>query len=243
MFSVRLWGAKRLMRNQIHWPTAFALRVFRVPVGMACLWWLVTRRRLQFEVTPKGGAEDRQRGEPPAILWALSALVAGVLGYATLGVAGVVPWRTTGGSTTASGLWLGIAGLVLLFGAKRIRAAEYATSRRNAYRVELPTEVILDDFTGSLVDVSVGGAAVRFPAGTLPGSGLVSVELPGAAPMKMEMVRTRAQSDNEELASLRIAPDNWAAYRTMSLWMFHTPAYAVPQLPAGVPVVAYIHPT
>jgi hypothetical protein len=28
----------------------------------------------------------------------------------------------------------------------------------------------------------------------------------------------------------------------MSLWMFHTPANAVPQLPVGVPVVAYIHP-
>ena len=40
MFTIRLWGSKRLMRNEIHWPTAFALRIFRVPVGMACLWWL-----------------------------------------------------------------------------------------------------------------------------------------------------------------------------------------------------------
>jgi cellulose synthase (UDP-forming) len=24
MFATRLWGAKRLMRHQIHWPTAFA---------------------------------------------------------------------------------------------------------------------------------------------------------------------------------------------------------------------------
>lgn len=37
MFSTRLWGAKRLMRHQIHWPTAYALRIFRVPVGIACL--------------------------------------------------------------------------------------------------------------------------------------------------------------------------------------------------------------
>jgi hypothetical protein len=31
---------------------------------------------------------------------------------------------------------------------------------------------------------------------------------------------------------------DWAALRTMSLWLFHTPAGAVRGLPDGVPVVA-----
>jgi len=62
MFAARLWGAKRLMRKEIRWATALALRVFRIPVGMACVWWLLARRTLDFEVTPKGGADERRRG-------------------------------------------------------------------------------------------------------------------------------------------------------------------------------------
>jgi cellulose synthase (UDP-forming) len=243
MFSARLWGARRLLRKQIHWPTAFALRVYRVPVGMACMWWLVSRRSLQFEVTPKGGSDERRRGQLPTVLWALTVLVVAVLLYASFGIAGRVPWRTSPASTTASGMWLALAGLVLLVGAKRIHAAEYATSRRNAYRVELPTDVVIDHMSGSLVDVSVGGAAVRFRRGTLPASGLVAMELPGAPAIKMNMVRLRNKTGPEDLASLQVAESDWSAYRTISLWMFHTPEHAIRELPAGVPVVASARPT
>ncbi len=75
MFTARLWGAKRLLRRQIHWPTAFALRIFRIPVGLACLWWLLSRTSLSFQVTPKGGADQRLRGSAPRVLWALAAVV------------------------------------------------------------------------------------------------------------------------------------------------------------------------
>jgi len=242
MFSARLWGARRLMRRQIHWPTAFALRVFRIPIGMACLWWLVSRKTLEFEVTPKGGADGRHRGRAPKILWALTGLATAVLTYAFLGVAGLLPWRISAGSTMASGVWLGLAGLVLLFGARRIHAAEYATSRRNAYRVQIPTEVTVDHFSGMLIDISVGGAGVSFPPGRLPQAGLVSFDLPGADTIKMEMVRIRATPDSTEFGSLKLAENDWAGYRTMSLWMFHTPAHAVPELPHGIPVVAYAQP-
>jgi cellulose synthase (UDP-forming) len=74
-FTVRLWGARRLMRRQIHWPTAFALRILRVPVGVACLWWLVTRQTLTFQVSPKGAADDRHRGTTPPIIKALALLL------------------------------------------------------------------------------------------------------------------------------------------------------------------------
>ncbi len=242
MFTARLWGARRLMRRQIHWPTAFALRVFRIPIGMACLWWLVSRKTLQFEVTPKGGADGRHRGRAPKILWVLTGLVTAVLGYAFLGVAGLLPWRTSAASTTASGVWLGLAGLVLLFGARRIRAVEFATSRRNAYRVQIPAEVTVDHFGGMLVDVSIGGAAVRFPSGRLPQAGLVSVNLPGADTIKMEMVSMRPTPDGTEFGSLKLVENDWTGYRTMSMWMFHTPSHAVAQLPPGIPVVAYAQP-
>jgi len=238
MFSTRLWGAKRLLRRQIHWPTAFALRIFRVPVGLACLWWLVSRRTLQFEVTPKGAADERRRGRAPRILWVLTAAVAAVLAYAVAGMLSWVPWRTTPGSTMAAGVWLALATAVLVCGTMRIRAAEFATSRRNAHRVAVRAPIVVDGVEGELVDISVGGAAVRFDSGSLPRVGLVSVELPGAAPVKMELVRSGTRLARQELASLKAVDDDWATYAAMSLWLFHTPAGAVPGLPAGVPVVA-----
>ena len=242
MFATRLWGAKRLMRKQIHWPTAFALRIFRVPVGMACLWWLVSRKTLEFEVTPKGGADERLRGRAPRILWVLTGLVTAVLAYASGGILGWLPWRTGAGSTVASGVWLALAGFILLCGARRIRSADFATSRRNAYRVTLRTTIKIDHVEGDLVDISVGGAAVRFPPGSLPATGLVEFELPGASPIKMEMVRMREQTVRHDLASLRVVNGDWEAFRSMSLWMFHTPSGAVAGLPAGVPVIATLAP-
>jgi cellulose synthase (UDP-forming) len=237
MFSLRLWGSRRLMRGEISWPTAFALRVFRVPVGMACLWWVLTRRELSFEVTPKGGADDRHRGHPPRILVALTAIDAGVLAYAGAGLAGWVPWLTGTRSTVASGAWLVLVGVALLGGIRRIRALEYASSRRNAHRVASDAIVLVDGAPAVLVDVSVGGAAVRFTSERLPEAGNVEVEFPGAPAFKMEMVTKRHQSSAHELAALHVANNDWFALRIMSLWLFHTPPGAT-GLPARVPVVA-----
>lgn len=243
MLTTRLWGTKRLLRNQIHWPTAFALRIFRLPVGVSCVSWLWSRRTLQFEVVPKGGADERVLGRAPRILWALATVVAIVLTYALAGVAGVVPWHTSTGSTMASGVWLAIAGFVLYCGARRIRSSAYATSRRNAYRVAVHTPVSIDFVDGELIDISVGGAAVRFPAGTMPPAGRVELRLPGTHAVQMEMVRMRQTSVHGELASLQVVDGDWAALRTMALWLFHTPAGAVAGLPAGVPVIATLSPT
>jgi cellulose synthase (UDP-forming) len=238
MFATRLWGMKRLLRSQIHWPTSFALRIFRVPVGVACLWWLVSRNTLEFQVTPKGGSDERARGRTPRILVGLNVVVVAILGYAAAGVAGVVPWRTGTPSSVAAGVWLALAGVALLLGTARIRADEYASSRRNAYRVPVRTGITVDDIPGEMIDISVGGAAVRFPAGTLPQAGLVDFVLPGAAPVKMLMARMPQQSSGYELASLQAVKGDWPTLRLMSLWMFHTPDGAVPSLPAGVPAAA-----
>jgi cellulose synthase (UDP-forming) len=242
MFVTRLWGSKRLLRGHIRWSTAFALRVFRVPVGLACAWWLATRDSLQFEVTPKGASDHRLRGRAPRVLWALLATAAFVLAYSTAGVLGLVPWASDASSTTASGVWLGMAAGVLVAGTMRIRAAEYATSRRNAHRVAIHAPVTIDDVPGELLDISVGGAGVRLPTGAVPPSGLVELGLPGAAPIKIEIARistgARAGADaSHEFVSLRVGEHDWAGYAALSAWMFHTPTGAVPGLPAGVPVV------
>jgi cellulose synthase (UDP-forming) len=238
MFTIRLWGANRLYRGHLHWPTAFALRILRVPVGLSCLWWLVTRRDLQFQVTPKAGADERVRGRMPRVIWGLLAVIVAVLLDAAAGLDGLVPWHSSPSSTAASGVWLLMAGLVLIISIHRVQAAAYATSRRNAHRVPVRAAVTVNETDGSLIDISIGGAAVRFPAGSLTGSGSVELVLPGARPIRMDAVRIRSGRNNTEVASLRVLAGDWAAYRTMSLWLFHTPPGVVDGLPPYAPAVA-----
>ena len=239
MFTLRIWGVHQLFRHHLHWPTAFALRIFRVPIGLACLWWLVTRRSLTFDVTPKAGADDRVRGRAPSVLLGLAAVVVALLVYAAIGVAGAVRWHATAGATVASAVWLALAAAALLLGLRRITAEEYATSRRNAHRIAIDAGVMLDGVEGELVDISVGGVAVRFPrTGVRPGD-LVRLTLPAAPPVTLIVVRVDARAEQEgDVVSLRAVDGDWATLRTMSLWLFHTPPGVLEGLPPGVPAVA-----
>ena len=242
MFVVRMWGAKRLYRMHLHYRTAFALRVLRVPVGLSCLWWLMTRRTLQFEVTPKAAASGRSRGRAPTVLWALAALTLFIVVYGALGLTGWVPWHVSASSTVASGLWLAFAGAVLVLGVRRIQNAAYATSRRNAYRAPVRAAVSLNGTLGELVDVSVGGASIRLPTGALSDdAAVVALQLPGAPELMLETVRIQ-RGDEMDTISLKVVPDDWATYRTLSLWLFHTPAGVVDGLPPNAPAVAATEP-
>jgi len=239
MLVVRMWGIRQLFRRYLHLPTAFALRIFRIPVGMSCLWWLLSRRTLAFAVTPKAGAGSRVRGRVPRVVIVLTVAVFAVIGYAALGAFDVVPWRATDGATVASAAWLLLAGIGLLVGMIRVMSPAYATSRRNAHRIALRAPVSIDGVAGELADVSIGGAAVRFPAGAAPSADLFDLTLPGAPSVRMVAVRTvRDASGQFDVLSMRLAIGDWAGFRTMSLWLFHTPPGAVDGMPEGVPAVA-----
>jgi len=233
-FSLRLWGYKLLLRRQIRWRTAFALRVLRVPVGLACLWWLLSRRTLQFAVTPKGASHLRYRGRVPRTVVGLMACTLGLLAYAALGLADYVPWQTDDSSTVTSGLWLVLAVGVLLHAVLRIRAEQYATTRRAAHRFPVTAEVLVDGRSAELVDVSVNGAAVRL-GGEALSAGYVTLALPGAESLTMHVA---AEAPGGTVAKLTLPAGDWEGLRTLALWLFHTPAGAVAQLPADIPVVA-----
>ena len=141
------------------------------------------------------------------------------------------PWRTSTTSTIASGSWLLIADLVLILGTRRITATDYATSRRNAHRTAVTAAVTMAGGEGELVDISVGGAAVRFPAGTAPTAGQVELQLPGADPVEMSVVRVSPDSNGHDVVSCRLLANDWEGYRAMSLWLFHTPAGVVGGMP------------
>lgn len=242
-FAARLWGAKRLYRHQLSWTNALALRILRIPVGISCVWWLLTRRTLEFQVTPKEATASRVRSRVPRILVVLVVVLAALVVYAALGLAGLVPWRSSPGATLASGAWLVIAAIAVTLGTLRIRAAEFASSRRNAHRFAVPTRVLLDGRVVELADISAGGLRVRLPASVEPAPACVEITLPGAAPVVLDWVRSTPEPDSSQhLVSLRVAPGDWAAMGTLSRWIFHTPAGAVAGLPAGVPAAAVTAP-
>jgi cellulose synthase (UDP-forming) len=242
-FALRLWGAKRLYRYQLSWTNALALRILRIPVGLSCLWWLVTRRTLEFQVTPKDASAERTLGRAPRVLVVLMTGLTAVLGYAAAGLAGLVPWRATPGATVASGAWLVVAASAVILGMRRIKAAEYASSRRNAFRFGVTATVTVDGVDTELVDLSVGGACVRRPAGKGVGPGLVQLVLPGAEPVKLAVVREGIiTADGDHLVSLQVVPGDWAAMRTLAMLLFHTPPGARTSLPAGVPAAASTEP-
>jgi len=239
-FFARLWGAKRLYRHQLSWTNALALRILRIPVGLSCAWWLLTRRTLEFQVTPKQASEERTLGRVPRVLWVLLGGLVAVLGYAAAGLAGAVPWHASAGATVASGAWLVIAATAVGLGTRRIRAAEFASSRRNAHRFGVRTRVTVDGVATELMDISVGGVSVRVPATQGHAAGMVELCLPGTTPVKLYAVRSAGHDG--DLMSLRTMPGDWAAMRTLALWLFHTPAGAVPSLPPGVPAAASVEP-
>jgi len=65
------------------------------------------------------------------------------------------------------------------------------------------------------------------------------LSLPGATgPIVLQTVRVRSGDGNTEIASLQVRFGDWAAYRAVSLWLFHTPDGVIDGLPDGVPAVA-----
>jgi cellulose synthase (UDP-forming) len=143
----------------------------------------------------------------------------------------------------ASSAWLLVSATAVGLGARRIRAAEFASSRRNAHRFAVTADVTVDGHDTQVVDASVGGVLVRLPAHVGAGAGLVELGLPEAAAVKLSPVRTKPAADDEgRLVSLRVQPGDWAAMRVLSLWLFHTPQGAVRHLRPGVPVAASTAP-
>lgn len=238
MFGVRLGAAKLVYRGRLHWRTKLVLGVFRILVGLECVWWLLTRRAPR--ATAAGAPETgRVLGRVPSLLWVLLGLALAVLLYAVVGLHEEVPWHSSAESVVPPGLWLVVAAAVLVLTVRRIRDPAYATTRRVAYRVPVHAPVRVNGMWGELVDVSVGGVAVRLPPGVLPDSGAVQLRLPATAELSLQIVRVAAADGLDEV-SFRVTPGDWASFRELGLWLFHTPPGVIDGLPLGAPAVAAV---
>jgi cellulose synthase (UDP-forming) len=242
MTCLRVWGGRRLLRTQVRWRTTLALHLLCVPVGLSCLRWLLTRRDRGLQGPATAGSGGRTRGRTPLVLWLLLVLTGAVVAYGVLGLTGRVPWRLAASSVVAPGVWLLLAVVVLVLGIRRIRDAAGATSRRRAYRAPVRALVTLNGTRGELRDVSVSGAAVLLPTGVLaPDVGTVALKLPGAPELTLEVVRVQ-RSDDVDTVALQVLTEDWATYRALALWLFHTPPGVVDGLPPNAPAVAATDP-
>ena len=242
MWAVRVWGVELLHRRHVRWGAACALRVLQVPVGLSCLWWLLTRRPLPVVVGSTVGADGRSRDRVPAVLVGMIAVTAAVLAVGVAGLTGRAPWQTTPAAAVAPGAWLVLALLVALLGVRRVHDLAHATSRRSAYRAPVRAVVSVNGLRGELLDVSVSGVAVRLPPGALGAAPAeVTLQLPGAAELTLEAVRLRHGDDGDDVA-LRVVPGHWDSYRALALWLFHTPPGVVDGLPPHTPAVAALEP-
>ena len=238
---VRVWGGWLLHRGQRQWRTSAALAVVSIPVGLSCLWWLLTRRPLLFGVSAPPDEQGRACGRAPAVLWGLLvAAGAGVL-YALVAAVGGLPTRAAAPAALLCGLWLLVAVVMLALGIRRIGSATYATSRRNAYRVPVCAPVSVNGVRGELVDLSVAGAAAWLPHGVLTAETTIRLRLPASSELSLQTVRV-SQGDDVDEISMRVAPGDWATHRVLALWLFHTPPGVVDGLPPGAPAVAAVAP-
>jgi cellulose synthase (UDP-forming) len=52
--------------------------------------------------------------------------------------------------------------------------------------------------------------------------------------------RTSVPASSDEVLSMKVVQDDWAAFHAISMWLFHTPPGAISGIPAGVPAVAAV---
>ncbi len=228
---LRMVGASRLYRGYTRWRHALELRVLRIPIGLESLWWLLTRRQLDFQVTPKDATDERLFGRVPPVLWWLAVVAGAVLAYGATSLFVDMPWRTSASATIIGTVWLTWGLVLLLMGIARIRDPEFRTTRRVAHRFNVPATVHVDGVPGRLRNVSTTGLAVAFD-GEAPG-GEVEVSLPGSPSVRMRAVRTQ-----DGIGTYDAGPANFEAIRVLATWIFLTPSDPGHDIPPGLPAAA-----
>ena len=147
---------------------------------------LLTNRGATFKVTPKGRTSvGRAPNHAPRLLVAMIGLsVAAAAWYALtlLGLTPVhysVPW-----AVHASFVWMLLNVGLLWLSIRRVRAPRYAAERRSSVRFGTDLRGLLDGVESTIRDVSLTGARIELPAGTvITGRGRLVVDVPGGAPL------------------------------------------------------------
>lgn len=185
---------------------------------------LLSRRKLAFGVTTKDGTAIRHRIRPPWLL--LTMVVASGLAFAWffLTLTGHTPLTYHVRWTVYGAAGWGVFNLALMIAAiQRVHADRFATERRGSTRVHVGVPLYLDGITGTLVDVSVGGALVRCASAIPPRNGhhWLDIDL-GRSQISLSVdVRGEQQlGDGGALAMLCFAPDQEREIARLSTWLF-----------------------
>ncbi|MGZ6733711.1 MAG: glycosyltransferase family 2 protein [Nocardioides sp.] len=230
---LRLFGANLLYRGYVRWRHALELRILRIPVGLEAAWWLLTRRQLKFQVTPKGGDAERAESRVPIVLDVLAIIVGSVLVYGVISLFVTLPWHTNRTATLTGGVWLVWAAVLLLLGMARVRSPEFHSTRRVAHRFDVPAIAVVDGHRARLENVSTTGVAVTFEGERPSSAAAVVVTLPGGANATMDLVRA-----DGAYAAYQVDEDDYAGIRALAEWIFLTPPHRDHSVPAGIPAAA-----
>jgi cellulose synthase (UDP-forming) len=158
---------------------AILFEIIRLPANLAATLTLFGGRSRRFTVTAKGRSDGPRRRPPapPLLAGLLAAQAVGLAWYAAT-LAGwtpvryAVPWTAHG-----SAFWIAVNGATLAAAIHRIRAPRFAAERRAGVRFDLTGPATVDGTPAELRDVSLTGASLVLPAGTLAVGQVVTLAL------------------------------------------------------------------
>jgi cellulose synthase/poly-beta-1,6-N-acetylglucosamine synthase-like glycosyltransferase len=175
--------ALRALSRGCHRPVLSVLFEFvRMTPNLLATTTLVTNRRAEFRVTPKGRtAEGRHPTHVPRLLTGLlgiSVLAGAWYALTLLGVTPTtyaIPW-----AVHAAAFWMLVNVALIWLAIRRIRADRYAPERRSSVRFESDLPGRLDGIETWVRDLSLTGARLEVPvAATIASSTTLTIEMPG----------------------------------------------------------------
>jgi cellulose synthase (UDP-forming) len=179
VFGMQRLALRLLARGHATVWHAILFEIIRLPANLRATLALVGRGSHTFTVTAKGRI-GQARGRAPAprllvVLLAATGVALAWYGATALGATPLhyrVPWTAHGAA-----VWLLLNAAAVVAAIRRIRAPEYGAERRASVRFDLACDAALDGVPARLRDVSLTGASLLAPAGSVASGRGIVVEL------------------------------------------------------------------
>ena len=198
---------------------------------------LVTRRRVGFQVTPKGrtGTARAHAAEPRLLRWLAILSVFGGAWFA-LTLAGLTPTRyLVPWAAYATLGWLVVNVCLLVAAIVRVRDLRFAGERRASVRFPTTFDGTLDGTSCAILDLSLTGARVASSSTTTADRHELVVRAGDQQIALLASVRsTRWHPAGPMIVGLEFLPDQNAARAALALALFHTTIVPAAVLPTEV---------
>ncbi len=235
--------ALRVLSRGCHRPFLSILFEFvRMTPNLLATLSIVTRRRADFRVTPKGRTGDSRRSAvEPRLLRYLAILSLFAAVWFVLTLAGLTPTRyTIPWAAAASFGWLVVNVVLLVKAIGRVRDLRFAGERRSSVRFETSFAGGVDGVRCEILDLSLTGARVVIAGLTERDLHHLVVTLDGHDLAIEAAIRSsRPDGAGRSIVGFEFLPDQNLARAELALALFHT---TVVPARAGGPIGTRVHP-